>query len=98
MIQYPTPNVLQTGTYYSDPSTPDTLYASPRNVPVYYYSNGGSQVNVVMGTIATTITDITNVSISGTPLTLRQAVVTVTYTFRNKQFTINMNTMRTSDT
>ena len=98
MDQYPTPNVLQIGTYYSDPSTPNTLYNGARSVPLYYYTSGNNQVNVVMGTIATTVTDITGVSIGGTALTLRQAVVTVTYTFRNKTFTVQMNTMRTSDT
>jgi hypothetical protein len=98
MDQYPTPNVLQIGTYYSDPSTPNTLYNGVRDVPLYYYTSGINQVNVVTGTIATTVSDITNVSINGVNLTLRQAVVTVTYTFRNKTFTVKMNTMRTSDT
>jgi hypothetical protein len=49
-----------------------------------------------MGTIATTVQD-TNVAISGNSLNVRQATVTVTYTFRNKTFTVKMDTMRTSD-
>lgn len=97
MDQYPTPNVLQTGTYYSDPSTPNTLYGSARSVPIYYFTSGGSQANVVMGTIATTVTNLSNISVGGTNITLRQAVVTVTYTYRNKTFIVQMNTMRTSD-
>jgi prepilin-type N-terminal cleavage/methylation domain-containing protein len=97
MAQYPTPNVLQTGTYYSNPANPNTLYGTAQNVPIYYFNSGGSQTNVVMGTIATTVTDLGNISVGGTNIILRQAVVTVTYTFRNKTFTIQMNTMRTSD-
>lgn len=95
--QYPTPNVLQSGTYYSDPSTPNTLYGGTRNVPIYYYNNtSGTQVNVVMGTIATTITEPV-VPVGGTNLYLKQATVTVTYTFRNKTFSVKMDTMRISD-
>jgi prepilin-type N-terminal cleavage/methylation domain-containing protein len=101
--QYPTPNVLgaasdcnPTYTYYSDPSTPNTLYSSSRSVPVYYYTSGASQVNVVMGTIKTDVT-APSLTVGGTSLTMRQATVTVTYTFRNKTFTVKMDTMRTSD-
>jgi type II secretory pathway pseudopilin PulG len=92
--QYPTPNVLQIGTYYSDPTTPNTLYGSARNVPIYTDPSNGNQV--VVGTIKTTVAD-SGVSISGNSLNLRQATVTVTYTFRNKTFTVQMNTMRASD-
>ncbi len=92
--QYPTPNVLQTGTYYSDPSTPNTLYGSPRNVPIYTDPSNNNQI--VVGTIQTTVTG-TGASIGATSLNLLQATVTVTYTYRNKTFTVNMNTMRTSD-
>jgi hypothetical protein len=92
---YPSPNVLQTGTYYSDPSTPNTLYASARNVPIYTDPSNNNQI--VVGTIKTTVTD-TGVSISGNSLNLKQATVVVTYTFRGKAFTVKMDTMRTSDT
>jgi prepilin-type N-terminal cleavage/methylation domain-containing protein len=92
--QSPTPNVLQTGTYYSDPTTPDTLYGEPRNVPIYTDPHDNQQV--VVGTIATQITD-PGISVNGVSLNLRQATVTVTYTFRNQTFTVKMDTMRTSD-
>ena len=92
--QYPTPNVLQAGTYYSDPSTPNTLYASARNVSIYTDPSNNNQI--VVGTIATTVAD-TGVSIGGTSLNIKQTTVTVTYTYRNKTFTITMNTMRAPD-
>ena len=92
--QYPTPNVLQIGTYYSDPRSPNTLYPASQSVPIYTDPSSGNAT--VMGTIATTVQD-TNVAISGNSLNVRQATVTVTYTFRNKTFTVKMDTMRTSD-
>jgi prepilin-type N-terminal cleavage/methylation domain-containing protein len=93
--QYPTPNVLQNGTtYYSDPSTPDTLYSTPRLVPIY--TDPMSNAAVVTGTIATTISD-PGFAQSGTNLNVRQAVVTVSYTFRNTTYNVSMNTMRTAD-
>jgi type II secretory pathway pseudopilin PulG len=101
--QYPTPNVLGTNsdcnptyTYYSDPTTPNTLYSSARSVPIFYYTSGATQVNVVMGTIKTDV-QAPALTVSGTSLSMRQATVTVTYTFRNKTFTVKMDTMRTSD-
>jgi type II secretory pathway pseudopilin PulG len=92
--QYPTPNVLQTGTYYSDPSTPNTLYGAARNVPIFTDPSTSNQI--VVGTIKTTVT-APSISISGTSLNLLQATVTVSYTFRGKTFNVKMDTMRTSD-
>jgi type II secretory pathway pseudopilin PulG len=92
--QYPNPNVLQVGTYYSDPTTPNTLYATQRLVPIYTDPSNGNQI--VKGSIKTVVQD-PGVQISGNSLNLRQATVTVTYTFRNKTFSITMDTMRTSD-
>ncbi len=92
--QYPTPNVLQIGTYYSDPTHPATLSATQVMVPIYTDPSSGDPT--VTGTIKTTVLD-PNVAISGTSLNLRQATVVVTYTFRNKTFTVKMDTMRTCD-
>ncbi|MEY2484852.1 MAG: hypothetical protein QOH39_500 [Verrucomicrobiota bacterium] len=91
---YPTPNVLQTGGYYSDPSTPNSIYNSSRTVPIYTDPSNNNQI--VVGTIKTDVVD-PGVSISGTNLNLRQATVTVSYTFRNKTFTVKMNTVRAPD-
>ena len=92
--QYPTPNVLQVGTYYSDPSNPNTLSSTAVLVPIYTDPSNGNQT--VKGSIKTTVQD-TGLQISGNSLNIRQATVTVTYTFRNKTFTVKMDTMRTSD-
>ena len=92
--QYPTPNVLQIGTYYSDPTNPNTLYNSAQ--PVAIYTDPSTNNQIVTGSIKTVVTD-SGVSIGGTSLNLRQATVTVTYTYRNKTFTVQMNTMRASD-
>src|SRR5436853_3739603 len=45
---FPTPNVLQTGGYYSDPSTPNTVYNSARSVPIF--TDPKTNLNVVTGT------------------------------------------------
>jgi len=92
--QYPNPNVLQIGTYYSDPTTPNTLYTTERPVAIYTDPSNGNQI--VTGSIKTVVQD-TGVTINGNSLNLRQATVTVSYTFRNKTFTVKMDTMRTSD-
>jgi type II secretory pathway pseudopilin PulG len=93
--QYPTPNVLQNNTtYYSDPSTPDTLYPTPRFVPIY--TDPARNAAVVTGTIATTISD-PGFTQSGTNLNVRRAVVTGSYTFRRTTYNVSMNTMRTAD-
>lgn len=92
--QYPTPNVLQIGTYYSDPSHPDTLYNSSQ--PVAIYTDPSNNKQIVTGWIKTDVVD-TGVAINGNSLNLRQATVTVQYTFRNKTFTVKMNTMRAAD-
>ena len=91
---FPTPNVLQTGGYYSDPSTPNTLYGSARNVPIYTDPSTNNQV--VVGTIRTDITT-PNVSVGGTNLNIRQATVTVQYTFHGKTYSVKMDTMRAPD-
>jgi type II secretory pathway pseudopilin PulG len=91
---YPTPNVLRTdwSPYYSDAA--GNIYQTAQQVPLYKDPSDGSVI--VTGTIATTITAPV-VTMNGTNLNLRQAVVTVAYKFRNKNYTITMNTMRAPD-
>ena len=105
--KYPDPNILGTSaqvaggatyTYYSDPTTPGTLYTAARNVKIHTDPMSGNQI--VQGTIKTDVKDTgMTVSVNGTPtaLDLRQATVTVSYTFRNRPYTVVMDTMRTSD-
>lgn len=92
--QYPTPNVLQSGTYYSDPGTPNTLYSTPRSTPLY--TDPSTNSAVVNATIATTISD-PGFTQGGTGLNVWQAVVTVSYTFRRTTYNVAMNMMRTAD-
>lgn len=93
----PSPNVLQIGTYYSDPSDPTNLSPTAVNVPLYYYTtSGNATVNVVYGTIKTTVASQA-ASVGGTSLGLRKATVTVTYTFRNRTYTVKMDTIRAPD-
>jgi type II secretory pathway pseudopilin PulG len=91
---YPTPNVLRTdwSPYYSDAA--GNIYSTAQNVPLY--TDPATGVVSVTATIATKITSPA-VTINGTDLNLRQAVVTVSYKFRNKTFSIVMNTMRAPD-
>lgn len=91
---FPTPNVLNVGTYYSDPSTPNTLYGSSRNVTLYKDPASGNAI--VKGTIATTVQTV-GLSISGVNLNLRKATVKVSYTFRRRNYTVSMDTMRSPD-
>jgi len=54
--------------------------------------------NPVSGTLATTVTDTgLKYPAGGTDLKIKQAKVTVTYTFRSKQYLVEMNTMRAPD-
>jgi prepilin-type N-terminal cleavage/methylation domain-containing protein len=92
--QYPTPNVLQTGGYYSDPSTPNTLYVASR--PVTIYKDPTNNNVIVSGTIRTVVS-IPTVTVGGTDLNMRQATVTVQYSFRGHPYTVKMDTMRAPD-
>jgi prepilin-type N-terminal cleavage/methylation domain-containing protein len=91
---YPTPNVLQTGGYYSDPTTPNTLYASAQ--PVTIFKDPTTNNQIVTGTIRTDVTTPA-ISVGGTNLNIRQATVTVQYTYRSKTYTVKMDTMRAPD-
>jgi type II secretory pathway pseudopilin PulG len=67
------------------------------NVPVYQDPNTGV---VVSGTMTTTVSDISSTYTQGSqtfPLTMYQAVVTVTYTYLNRNYSFSMSTIRTSD-
>jgi len=67
------------------------------NVPIYQDPNTGV---VVSGTMTTTISDISSTYTQGSqtfPLTMYQAVVTITYTYLNRNYSFSMSTIRTSD-
>jgi type II secretory pathway pseudopilin PulG len=67
------------------------------NVPVYQDPNTGV---IVSGTMVTSVTDISSTYNSGAttfPLTMFKAVVTITYTYLNRNYSFSMSTIRTSD-
>jgi type II secretory pathway pseudopilin PulG len=67
------------------------------NVPVYHDPNTGV---VVTGTLTNTVTDISSTYTQAGvtfPLTTYQAVVTLTYTYLNRNYSFSMSTIRTSD-
>ena len=90
--------------YYYDPtrttSCPMSLNANDRKVTLYSDPMNPSSAAKIEATIKTTITDTgMTVNVGGVPtsLDLRRATVSVDYTFRNKAFSVVMETMRTSD-
>jgi type II secretory pathway pseudopilin PulG len=67
------------------------------NVPVYQDPSTGV---IVVGTMTTTVTDISSTYTSGSttfPLIMYQAVVTISYTYLNRNYSFSMSTIRTSD-
>ena len=67
------------------------------NVPIYQDPNTGV---VVSGTMTTTVSDISSTYTQGSqtfPLRMYQAVVTITYTYLNRDYSFSMSTIRTSD-
>jgi len=66
----------------------------------FIYTDPNTGQVLVKGTVSTSVTDTgTNETIEGTAtgLNIRRATVTVTYTFRNTNYAVSMDTMRTAD-
>lgn len=63
------------------------------NVPIYKEPTTGV---IVSGTMTTTITDIST-PYNGFVIPMYQATVTVTYTYLSRDYTVTINTVRTSD-
>jgi type II secretory pathway pseudopilin PulG len=67
------------------------------NVPIYQDPNTGV---VISGTMTTTVSDISSTYTQGSqtyPVTMYQAVVTVTYTYLSRNYSFSMGTIRASD-
>ena len=67
------------------------------NIPIYQDPKTGV---VVSGTMTTTVTDISSTYNSGStifPLIMYKAVVTVSYTYLNRNYSFSMSTIRSSD-
>ncbi len=70
------------------------LGTQSQTIPIYTDPATGNVV--VSGTMTTTITD-PGLQINGNDLNTYQATVTVTYQFRNRNYTVTMSTLRASD-
>jgi len=67
---------------------------------VFIYKDPVSGSVVVTGTMTTTVSDMgSTMAFAGTTtnLNVRKATVTVSYTFRGKQYNVSMDTLRTAD-
>lgn len=67
------------------------------SIPIYQDPNTGV---IVTGTMTTTVTDVSSTYTSGSttfPLIMYQAVVTVNYTYLNRNYSFSMSTIRSSD-
>jgi prepilin-type N-terminal cleavage/methylation domain-containing protein len=80
---------------------PSVLALGTTTTPnVFIYQDPVSGKVVVTGTMTTTITDVgSTMSFAGTNanLNVRRATVTVSYTLRNRNYSVSMDTMRTAD-
>jgi prepilin-type N-terminal cleavage/methylation domain-containing protein len=71
--------------------------STQNNIPVYQDPKTGV---IVTGTMTTTVTDISSTYTNGSitfPLTMYKAVVTLNYTYLNRNYSFSMSTIRTSD-
>ena len=87
--------------YYRDGSNPNVLKKQ-----AFIYHDPITGLDVVKGVLASTVTDtgmtmtaFTNPSASATPIPLntRKANVSVTYSFRGRDYTVSMDTLRAAD-
>ena len=80
---------------------PSVLALGTTTTPnIFIYEDPVSGNVVVTGTMATTVTDTgSTMSFAGTNanLYIRRATVTVSYTYRNTNYSVSMDTMRTAD-
>lgn len=111
--KYPVPPTCGTGTatntilrtdqpYYYDPTATTTcpISTTPKNVTLYRDPMTPSTASPIYATIKSTITDTgMTVTVDGTAtsLDLRRATVSVDFTYRNRNYSVVMETMRTSD-
>jgi len=80
---------------------PSVLALGTTTTPnIFIYEDPVSGNVVVTGTMATTVTDTgSTMNFAGTNanLYIRRATVTVSYTYRNTNYNVSMDTMRTAD-
>ena len=86
---------------YSPPQIPACLavgVSAPQTVTVYTEPAGvNGNVHMITGQMVTTVTKITVMAKSTIPLDLYSATVVVTYTYRSKNYRVQLNALRGSD-
>jgi prepilin-type N-terminal cleavage/methylation domain-containing protein len=86
---------------YSPPEIPSCLavgVSAPQTVTIYSEPSGADgETHAVTGRMVTTVTKINVVAQSSLPLDLYSATVVVTYTYRSKNYRVQLNAMRASD-
>ncbi len=86
---------------YTPPQAPPVLTlgsSAPQTVTIYTEPAGaGGQSHAVTGQMVTTVSKINVVAKSSLPLDLYSATVVVTYTFRSKNYKVQLHAMRASD-
>jgi prepilin-type N-terminal cleavage/methylation domain-containing protein len=80
--------------YYRDGSSPNVLKKQ-----AFIYQDPVTGTTVVTGTLAVNITDpgLTMTYLGAANLNIRRANATVSYTFRNKNYVVALDSMRTAD-
>lgn len=82
--------------YYRDGSTPNVLKKQ-----AFIYHDPITGLDVVKGVLAATVTDtgmtMTFINATATNLNTRKASVSVAYSFRGKNYTVSMDTLRAAD-
>ena len=95
-------NILRTDTnYFYDPTTPTQLYPKttyPSGKLVTIYKDPMNGNAIVQGTIEVSVRNPSPAfTVSGNTLEMRQASVTVSYTFRRQTYAVVMNTLRSAE-
>jgi prepilin-type N-terminal cleavage/methylation domain-containing protein len=70
---------------------------SPAVPPIIYSESSAIDPHTITGQMTTTVVKYVTPLISGTDLNIYTAVVTVTFTYRGKQYQVQLNAMRASD-
>src|SRR5947207_2696623 len=96
----PTATPATTSSYYPYYPYYRTASGQPISRQAFIYQDPVSGQVIVTGTLVTTVADTaTTMTFAGatTNLNLRRATATVSYSFRNKNYVVAMDTMRTAD-
>ena len=86
---------------YAPPQVPPCLalgISAPQTVTIYTEPAGaGGQAHAITGQMVTTVSKINVVAKGTLPLDVYSATVVVTYTFRSKNYRVQLHAMRASD-